>query len=68
MATFICRQCSAVENTGCCNYWVNNGDPLCSVCDPKIGKWHNRFPRRTEDGRCPETGELLPTPPNQPLF
>lgn len=66
--TFTCEQCGAVENTANCGYWNNGHQLICSVCDPAIGKWHNRFPRRTEDGRDPETGEFKPTPPNQPLF
>lgn len=53
MPIFKCTKCGCKENTSCCNfhYMVNNGeDPLCSECDPKINKWHNRFKKTIFDG------------------
>lgn len=51
MPLFECSQCHTVENTACCNYWVRvhleKEPPLCSECDPDIGKWHGLFPRAT---------------------
>ncbi len=48
MSLFRCSKCGCGEETALCNYWsirVRDGDPLCSACDPKIGKWHGEFPR-----------------------
>jgi len=50
MSLFICDNCKAIENTALCNYWKCNypgesGKALCSECDPKIRKWHGRFPK-----------------------
>src|ERR1700694_3644453 len=48
MATFRCSECGCDEDTALCNYWsdrVRDIPPVCSVCDPKIGKWHGQFPR-----------------------
>lgn len=48
MATFVCDKCGCNENTATSNYWIqlsHGTQTLCSQCDPKIGKWHNRFPR-----------------------
>jgi hypothetical protein len=48
-----------MENTALSNYWVRkvvNGKktpPLCTECDPEIGKWHGSFSKR------PATGSLL---------
>jgi hypothetical protein len=43
---FICENCGCIENTAVSNYWSRgNGPALCSECDPKIGKWHGRFPK-----------------------
>jgi hypothetical protein len=53
MPLFPCRQCLAVENTACCNYWFrkSNEKPLlCSACDPQIGKWHGVFKKRSAIG------------------
>jgi hypothetical protein len=51
MPLFLCTKCGCVENTACCHYWSRNIvagaeiPPVCSVCDPAIGKWHSRFAR-----------------------
>jgi hypothetical protein len=48
MATFRCGKCGCDEDTALCNYWsarVHGNLPVCSACDPKIGKWHGQFPR-----------------------
>jgi hypothetical protein len=48
MATFRCGKCGCDEDTALCNYWsdrVRDILPVCSACDPKIGKWHGQFPR-----------------------
>ena len=48
MATFRCGKCGCDEDTALCNYWsarVHGNLPVCSACDPKIGKWHRQFPR-----------------------
>lgn len=49
MSLFQCEECGCRENTACCDYWVRYKKEdkrlLCSVCDPDISKWHNRFPR-----------------------
>jgi hypothetical protein len=53
MSLFMCQACGCVENTACCNYWSSqmDGKPkLCSECDPTIGKWHERFTRRSAVG------------------
>jgi hypothetical protein len=48
MATFRCGKCGCDDDTALCNYWsarVRDILPVCSACDPKIGKWHGQFPR-----------------------
>jgi primosomal protein N' len=51
MGLFRCEKCNVIENTALCNFWINYDNftkkrsILCSQCDPKINKWHNRFPR-----------------------
>ena len=57
MSLFQCYECGCYENTATCNFWSNmpvegqwrgvEAKPwmLCSACDPKIRKWHDRFPR-----------------------
>jgi len=50
MSLFQCDKCGCVENTACCHYWINKyylkkKEILCSACDPKINKWHDKFPR-----------------------
>lgn len=51
MPLFICSKCGCIENTALSLYWVRSFSdketpPLCSECDPEIGKWHNRFPKQ----------------------
>ncbi len=49
MGLFACTHCGSVDNTAFTNYAVrqwDNDPPLCSACDPDIGKWHDLFPRR----------------------
>ena len=49
MAIFRCSKCGCEEDTALCNYWsarLREFPALCSVCDPKIGKWHGEFPRK----------------------
>jgi hypothetical protein len=31
---------------------AHEGPPLCSECDPEIGKWHGDFGRQKADGYC----------------
>ena len=52
MSLFRCTKCGCVENTATSNYWLLRGDaePLCSECDPKIGKWHGKFEKRSAVG------------------
>jgi hypothetical protein len=48
MSIFQCRKCLCAEDTALCHYWsarLRENTPVCSACDPKIGKWHNEFPR-----------------------
>ena len=48
MATFRCSSCGCDDDTALCNYWsdrVRDIPPVCSACDPKIGRWHGQFPR-----------------------
>lgn len=62
MPVFKCSKCSCVENTAVCNYWVRAVDkepPLCSACDPKIGKWHGLFLKMPADGMVEEGGFLV---------
>ena len=50
---FECSKCGCAENSALCRYWVRKEDeqPLCSECDPKIGKWHDCFKKQKyEDG------------------
>lgn len=53
MPLFRCEGCGAVENTALSNYWLRGYPPtkpaLCSECDPEIGRWHGRFPKRDAD-------------------
>jgi len=49
MSIFACDECTVVENTACCNYhWrkIKKQSLLCSLCDPDILKWHDKFERR----------------------
>ena len=48
MPLFVCAHCQVVDNTATGNYWPRQRDkmpPLCTLCDPAIGTWHDRFPR-----------------------
>lgn len=59
MPVFICSKCNMMENTATSNYWHRDLDldrpensppktpspPLCSQCDPTLGKWHGLFQR-----------------------
>ncbi len=54
MPIFICSKCEVIDNTALSGYWTRGFDlpegtekpaPLCSQCDPEIGKWHGAFPR-----------------------
>jgi hypothetical protein len=50
MPLYECSKCHAVENTALTNFWMDLGKdrpPLCSACDPDIGKWHGKFDKRT---------------------
>jgi len=48
MSIFKCEKCGCAENTALCGYNFREQDKpaLCSECDPKIGKWHNCFPKK----------------------
>lgn len=55
MPIFLCSKCGVIENTALSNYWTRDWDveatqpvppPLCSQCDPAIGKWHGAFERQ----------------------
>lgn len=57
MPLFVCEKCNCVENTATSNYWeakysTEEGRKplLCSECDPAIGQWHRRFPKRSAVG------------------
>lgn len=49
MSTFKCSECGCAESTGTSNGQLDQIKKmpklLCSECDPRIGKWHNRFPK-----------------------
>lgn len=56
MPTYMCSKCGCIENTALSRYWVRNlgnkkkdNPPLCSECDPEIGKWHGRFLKEKVD-------------------
>ena len=52
MSIFVCSQCGYLENTALSGYWFRRGSPpLCSECDPRIGKWHDRFPKEKFDDK-----------------
>lgn len=54
MSIFACSKCGCMENTAVCHYWVRKVDkqepPLCSECDPGIGKWHGIFEKKKPEG------------------
>lgn len=47
MPLLICSKCGCVDNTAVTRYWtdcmMDGNPPLCSECDPQIGKWHGLF-------------------------
>lgn len=54
MSLYRCTKCDVVENTALGGYWLQQMAahkdakpfaPLCSQCDPEIGRWHGKFPR-----------------------
>ncbi len=50
MPLFRCSKCNAIENTALSLFWSRGCEPmLCSECDPKIGKWHGKFPKLDAD-------------------
>lgn len=49
MPLYECEQCHCVENTALTNFWeayMERTAKLCSECDPRIGRWHGRFPKQ----------------------
>ena len=48
MPIYRCSKCGVMENTAASLYWTREkgSPPLCCLCDPKIGKWHDIFDRR----------------------
>jgi hypothetical protein len=52
MSIFRCDQCGCIENTATSRYWLRPKGtlPLCSACDPEIGRWHGRFPQQSAVG------------------
>src|SRR5579862_5701687 len=51
MSLFQCCKCGCAEDTTLCHYWsarVRDVRPMCSACDPNIGKWHGEFARVSE--------------------
>lgn len=51
MSLFRCFECGCVENTALSRYWAQKpkDQALCSECNPEIGRWHGRFPKRDAD-------------------
>ena len=58
MSLFACSKCKTIDNTATSGYWFRGEGqpPLCSACDPAIGKWHGCF-RRTKFNRIFWTSE-----------
>ncbi|HLH94932.1 MAG TPA: hypothetical protein VKW08_07430 [Xanthobacteraceae bacterium] len=53
MPLFACTRCNCVEDTALSHYWsarLWEKSPLCSACDPTLGKWHDEFPRESAQG------------------
>ena len=54
MPIFRCVKCGCVDNTATSGYWervaMNGKEPLCSECNPEIGKWHGEFEKGSADG------------------
>ncbi len=62
MSLFRCSSCDCVEDTALCNYWptrLRDAPLLCSACDPKIAKWHGRFPQQSAKGWLTDRRGLL---------
>lgn len=61
MSVFRCTKCNCVENTAVSHYWTRpkGSPPLCSECDPEIGKWHGRFPKQSADELVEKDGFLI---------
>jgi hypothetical protein len=64
MSIFRCTKCGVIDNTAVSGYWswvhhypegatdvkeMVKRPPLCSECNPEIGKWHGRFPKMTPE-------------------
>lgn len=49
MSLFVCsnKECRTIENSATSQYWMteDKDNVLCSECDPRLGKWHGRFPK-----------------------
>jgi hypothetical protein len=61
MSLFKCGKCGCIENTAVSHYWTREKGtpPLCSECDPEIGKWHGRFPKQSAEGMIEKNGYLI---------
>ena len=54
MPLFRCAKCGCIDNTATANAWSfwfakPAQLPLCTECNPKIGKWHGLFPKESAD-------------------
>jgi hypothetical protein len=62
MPLFPCSKCDCIEDTALCHYWsarLRQTTPLCSSCDPTVGKWHGEFPRESAQGWVPDRDGFL---------
>jgi hypothetical protein len=62
MSFFQCSKCGCAEDTALCHYWsarLRQTPTMCSACDPRIGKWHNQFPRESARGWIADERGLL---------
>ena len=59
MPLYMCSKCGSVDNTATGGFWHQEYkaikakqpvEPLCSACNPDMGKWHDQFPRRSAEG------------------
>lgn len=53
MALYVCDECQCIDDTNVTRFWkrILEGEPaLCSLCDPGINRWHNRFFRHRYTG------------------
>jgi hypothetical protein len=76
MSLFQCSKCGCAEDTALCHYWsarLQSTAPICSACDPKIGKWHGEFERMPPELRLKREMEQwlgisldIPEPPCTP--